>query len=221
MLELDHKEDWALSNWCFWTVLLEKTLESPLDCKEIKPGNPKGDQSWIFIRWTDAEAPVLWPSDGKSRLIRRDPDAGKYWMQEEKGMTEDEMVGWHHRSMDMSLTTLWEIVKDREVWSAVVHGVTDSRTWPSNWTRVHSLFRFAYFYLSFYISFILDFICVPGPHPRCHTTFSCHVLLGCDSFWDFPCSWWFWQFWGVLVGYLIGCHCIRICLFFFSWLHCG
>ena len=125
-------------------------------------------------------------------------------------------------SMAMSLTKLRETVKDREVWVAVVvHGVTDSRTWPSNWTttRVRTLFRFALFYLSFYLSFILDFICVPGPHPRCHPTFGCHVLLDCDSFWDFPCCWWFWH--QDNFGDFIGCHCVKICLFFFSWLRCG
>ena len=98
MWELDYKETWALKNWCFWTVVLEKTLESPLDCKEIQPIHPKGNQSWIFIRRTYAEAeiPILWPPDAKNRLIRKDPDCGKDWRQEEKGMTEDEMVGWHH-----------------------------------------------------------------------------------------------------------------------------
>ena len=99
MWELDYKESWAQTNWCFWTVVLEKTLESPLDCKEIKPVNPKGNQSWIFIRRTDAEAetPILWPPDVKSWLIGKDSDAGRDWGQEEKGMTEDEMAGWHHR----------------------------------------------------------------------------------------------------------------------------
>ena len=98
MWELDHKEGWAQKNWCFWTVVLEKTLESPLDCKEIQPVNTKGNQSLIFIERTDAEAevPILWPSDGKSWLIWKDPDAGKDWRWEEKGTTEDEMVGWHH-----------------------------------------------------------------------------------------------------------------------------
>ena len=96
MWELDYKERWAPKNWCFWTVVLEKTLESPLDGKEIKPIKPKGNQSWIFTGRTDAEAPVLWPPDAKSCLIRTDPDAGKDWRQK-KGMTEDEMVGWHHR----------------------------------------------------------------------------------------------------------------------------
>ena len=99
MWELDCKESWALKNWCFWTVVLEKTLESPLDYKEIKPFTSKGNQFWIFIGRTDAEAetPVLWPSDGRNWLIVKDPDAGQDWRQEEKGMTEDEMVGWHHR----------------------------------------------------------------------------------------------------------------------------
>ena len=97
--ELDYKESWALKNWCFWTVVLEKTLESPLDSKEIQPVHPKGNQSWIFIGRTDVEAetPILWPADTKNWLIWKDPDAGKDWGQEEKGMTEDEMVGWHHQ----------------------------------------------------------------------------------------------------------------------------
>ena len=96
MWELDHKECWEPKNWCFWTVVLEKTLESPFDSKEIKAVNSKGNQSWIFIGRTDAEAPILWPPDAKSQLIGKDPDAGKDWRQEEKGTTEDEMVGWHH-----------------------------------------------------------------------------------------------------------------------------
>ena len=97
--ELNHKESWAPKNWFFWTVVLEKTLESPLDCKEIKPVNPKENQSWIFTGRTDAEAegPILWSPDVKNWLIGKDSDAGKYWTQEDKGMTEDEMVGWHHR----------------------------------------------------------------------------------------------------------------------------
>ena len=95
---LDYKESWVLKNWWFWTVVLEKTLESPLDCKEIPPVHPKGNQSWIFIGRTDAEAetPIFWPPDVKNWLLGKDPDAGKDWGQEEKGTTEDEMVGWHH-----------------------------------------------------------------------------------------------------------------------------
>ena len=99
MWELNNKEGRALKNWCFWTVVLEKALKSPLDSKEIKPVNPKGNQPWIFTVRTDAEAevPVLCPPDAKSRLFGKDPDAGKDWSQEEKGMTKDEMVGWHHQ----------------------------------------------------------------------------------------------------------------------------
>ena len=96
--ELDYKESWALKNWCFWTVVLEKTLESPFDCKEIQSVHSKGNQSWVFTGRTEAEAEtlILWPPNAKSWLIWKDPDAGKDWGQEEKGMTEDEMVGWHH-----------------------------------------------------------------------------------------------------------------------------
>ena len=91
------KEGWVLKNWCFWTVVLEKTLESPSDCKEIQPVNPKGNQPWILLGRTDAEASILWPPDAKSRLIRKGPDAGKDWRQEEKETTENELVGWHHQ----------------------------------------------------------------------------------------------------------------------------
>ena len=99
MWELDCEESWVPKNWCFWTVLLEKTLETPLDCKDIQPVHPKGDQFWLFIGRTnvEAEAPIFWPPDAKSWLIWKDPDAGKDWGQEEKGMTEDEMAGWHHQ----------------------------------------------------------------------------------------------------------------------------
>ena len=97
MWKWDHKEGWALKNWCFWTVVWERTLESPLDCEEIKTVNLKGNQPWIFTGRTDAKAetPILWLPDVKNWLIRKDPDAGKDWGQEEKGMTEDEMVGWY------------------------------------------------------------------------------------------------------------------------------
>ena len=98
MWELDYKESWVWKNWCYWTVVLEKTLEIPLDCKEIQPVHPKRDQSWLFIGRTDieAETPRLWPPDVKNWLMWKDPDAGKDWRREEKGMTEDEMVGWYH-----------------------------------------------------------------------------------------------------------------------------
>ena len=99
MWELHHRESWVLKHWCIWTVVLEKTLESPLDCKEIKPVSPKGDKSWIFIGWTDAEAeaPIRWPPNVKNWLIGKNPDAGKDWRQEEKGMIEEKMVGWHYQ----------------------------------------------------------------------------------------------------------------------------
>ena len=125
MWELDH-EGWVPKNWYFWTVVLGKTLESSLDGKEIKPVSPRGNQSWIFIGRTDAEAeaPILWPPGGKNWLIGKDADAGKDWKQEEKGTREDEMIGWHHlHSMNTRLSKLREIVKDREAWRATVHGL--------------------------------------------------------------------------------------------------
>ena len=123
MWELDHKEGWVLKNWCFWTVMLQKALQNPLNSKESQPVNHKGNQPWIFIGKIDAEAPIFWSPDVKSWLIGKDPDAGKDWGQEEKRVTEDEMVGWHHWLSGHELCKVWEIVKDREAWRAAVHGM--------------------------------------------------------------------------------------------------
>ena len=126
---LDHKEGWVLKNWCFWSVVLEKTFGSPLDCKEVKPINPKGNQPWIFIERTDAEAEasILWPPDAKSRLTGKDPDAGEEWGQKEKQATEDKMTGWLHQLSGPEFEQTLELVKDREAWHATVHGVAKSR----------------------------------------------------------------------------------------------
>ena len=137
MWDLDYKESWVPKNWCFWTVVLEKTLESPLDCEEIQPVHPKGDQSWVFIGRTDVEAeiPIPWPPDEKSWLIWKDPDAGKDWGQEEKGTTWMRWLNGIIDLKDMDLGRLQELVMDREAWRAAVHGVTKSHTWLSNWTE--------------------------------------------------------------------------------------
>ena len=127
MWELDCEEGWAPKNWCFWTVVLEKTLESPLDCKEIQPVHPKGNQSWILIGRTvaGAEALILWPPDVKSRLIRKDPDGGKDWGQRRRGW-EDEMVGWYHWLTGCEFEQTAGDSKAQGTWCATVHGVAES-----------------------------------------------------------------------------------------------
>ena len=136
MWELDCEEGWAPKNWCFWTVVLVKTLESPLDCKEIQSVHSEGDQPWDFFGRNDAKAqtPVLWAPHAKSWLIGKDSDAGRDWGQEKKGTTEDEMAGWHHWLDGHELGELQELVMDREAWHAVIHRVAKSRTRLSDWS---------------------------------------------------------------------------------------
>ena len=139
MWELDCEESWVPKNWCFSTVVLRKTLESPLECKEIQPVRPEGDKSWVFIGRTDVEAetPVLWPPHAKSWLIGKDPDAGRDWGQEEKGTTKDEVAGWHNWLDGHEFEWTPGVGDDRETWCAAIHGVTKSQTRLSDWTELN------------------------------------------------------------------------------------
>ena len=150
MWELDYKESWVLKNWCFWTEVLEKTLESPLDWKEIQPVHPKGDQSWVFIRRTgvEDETPVIWPPDTKSWLIWKEPDAGKDLGQEEKGMTEDEMVGWHHRLNGwvwVDSGSWWWTGKPSRLWFMGLQRVGHDWATELNWTELNLAFSYPLF----------------------------------------------------------------------------
>jgi len=138
MWELDYKGSWAAKNWCLRIAVLEKTLENALDCKEIQPVHPKGNQFWVFIGRTDVEpeTPIVWPRNAKSWLIGKDPDAGKDCRWEKKGTTEDEMVEGITDSMDMSLGELRELVMDREAWRAAVHGFSTSGTQLNSWAEL-------------------------------------------------------------------------------------
>ena len=156
MWEVDHKEGWVPKNWCFWIVVLEKALESLLDCEEIKPINPKGNHPWIFIARIDAETevPILWPPDVKSWLIGKDPDARKDWRQKERGWQRMRWLDSISDSIDMNLRKLQEMVEDWGAWHAAVHGAAQSQTWPNLATEQQMSLAWS---LSCFLTFVLHF----------------------------------------------------------------